>query len=117
MPLACAARNHPYDTLRVTDPSLRPALTALFADRFEGLSTAPRERAVAAVDVQRNDDRRVRALCAKLVALGPPEYQPTYMVAHGPGAVLGESEEPPVREIDQASGWKKALTFVNCPTS
>ena len=104
-----------YDTLRVTDPSARAALTALFVDRFEDISTAQRDRVGTAINALVQNDSRVGALCAKLAALGPPEYRPTYMIAHGLATVVGEQREPPIREIDRASGWEEALTFARCP--
>ena len=37
------------------------------------------------------------------------------MIAHGLQAFLNDSDEPAVREIETPEGWKKALSFVNCP--
>ena len=104
-----------YDTLRVTDPSAHSALNALIAVRFEDISMAQRGRVGTAVEALVHDAPRVRALCAKLAALGPPDYRPTYMIAHGLGTVVGEQEGPPVRKIDRASGWQESLTYVKCP--
>ena len=101
--------------MRVTDESAHAALTALFADRFADISARQHDRVGTAIDGLAGDASRVVALCAKLRDLGPPEYWPTYMLAHGLGTLIGEQEEPQVREIDRSAGWKKALTFTKCP--
>ena len=106
-----------YDTLRVTDESAHAALTALFADRFADIPSTQRDRVATAIDALADDRDRVGALCAKLADLGPPEYWPTYMLAHGLGTLVGEEKEPAVRNIDRAAGWKQALSFTNCPES
>ena len=61
------------------------------------------------------DDKRFRGLCTMLSALGPPRYRPTYMIAHGLGSFPATQEESPLREIDTAAGWRKALGYAKCP--
>ncbi|MXY57740.1 MAG: hypothetical protein F4029_11150 [Gammaproteobacteria bacterium] len=106
-----------YDTLRVTDTSAHAALSALFAEQFADISSAQRDRAGTAIDALAGDDARVGALCANLADLEPPEYLPTYMLAHGLAHLIGDEKEPPLREIDRAAGWREALTFTKCPES
>ncbi len=104
-----------YDTLRVTDPTAHAAVTALFADRFLGLSRSQRRRVLRAVEKLRGDEKRIGGLCATLAAVGPPRYRPTYMIAHGLMSFPGMPKESPLREIDTVAGWRKVLVeFVNC---
>ena len=106
-----------YDTLRVTDPSAHAAQGALFLDRFEDISRSQRRRLLRAVDRREGDEKRLGELCAMLVAVGPPRYRPTYMIAHGLLSFPGMPKEvTAVREIDRAEGWRKTLVeFVKCP--
>ena len=105
-----------YDTLRVTDPTAHAALGALFADRFAYISRSQRRRVFRAVDKLHRDEKRVGGLCATLSAAGPPRYRPTYMIAHGLMSFPGMPKKSPLREIDTAAGWRKALVeFVKCP--
>ena len=103
-----------YDTLRVTDETAHAALSALFADRFAEASDAQVERLMEAGDAFNADADRHGKVCAVLTSLGPPDYRPDYMIAHGMQAFLDDSDEPPVREIDREAAWRTALEFVNC---
>ena len=103
-----------YDTLRVTDTTAHAALTTLFADRFADASETQVQQVLQAVDEFQNDPDRHQEVCKLLGALGPPEYRPDYMIAHGIEAFLEDSTKRPVREIDSDAGWRTALEFVNC---
>ncbi len=104
-----------YDTLRVADQSAHAALGALFADRFGGISKSQADRYMDAFRALVADGKRLGGLCSMLSALGPPEYRPTYMIAHGLGSFPGMVEGSPLREIDTAAGWRKALGYAKCP--
>ena len=104
-----------YDTLRVADPSAHAALGALFVDRFAGISKSQADRYMDAFRALVGDGKRLRGVCTMLSALGPPQYRPTYMIAHGLESFPDMREGSPLREIDTAAGWRKALRYANCP--
>ena len=104
-----------FDTLRVTDKSAHIALTALFVDRFGGLAEAQEKEIFTAIEVLTDNGDRHHKLCTVLRRVGPPNYRPTYMIAHGLQPFLNDSDEPAVRKIDTSEGWEKALSYVNCP--
>ena len=53
--------------------------------------------------------------CDLLARVGPPDYRPDYMIAHGIKAVTG-SDEPALRDdFDAGATWKTVLTqFLRC---
>ena len=55
------------------------------------------------------------AQCDLLARLGPPNYRPDYMIAHGMKAVAGSDEPPLKADFDADATWKSVLTnFLRC---
>lgn len=53
--------------------------------------------------------------CALHRELGPPDYRPDYMIAHGIKAVTGSDEPPLKSDFDAAATWDAVLTnFLRC---
>ena len=103
-----------FDTLRVTDLSAHAALSALFVAQAEGTSLSDRQALLSAVESLTAETDRSGHLCEVLSALDPPDYYPTYMIAHGLAAFIPENDEPPLQEIDRANGWREALGYIDC---
>lgn len=107
-----------FDTLRVEDESAHQAILVL---QINSLETLPQDRAQAFRDhLKANLDpksSRLQKLCAKIEMIGPPSYEPIYMIQHGMGAFI-ESEENQEIETNAAAAWTESLDgYLHCPKS
>jgi hypothetical protein len=64
-----------------------------------------------------NSPDALRAMCAEIKTVGPPNYYPAYMVQHGINAFTGGSPSGSVKaDFNVQEAWEKALVvFLNCP--
>lgn len=108
-----------FDGQRVTDPTAAQARDALsiqvgqtlkngdptvFGEWSRVMNTAMQQGSPLTPDQ-----------CALLAKVGPPDYRPDYMIAHGMKAATG-SDEPALKEdFDAAATWKTVMTqFLRC---
>jgi hypothetical protein len=98
-----------YDTRRVSDATAHQAVNALQATNLVALPD-DQKRAFLAY-FQRSAEPgspTIVKICSELRRVGPPQYEPSYMIQHGVGAVLGEKNQvPPDFDPDQA--WLEVM--------
>lgn len=93
-----------YDTKRVSDPSAHQAVNALQATHMVALPD-DQKRAFLTYFKRSAEpgSTTVVQICSELRRVGPPQYEPTYMIQHGLAAVTGEKQAiPPDFDADQA---------------
>jgi hypothetical protein len=99
-----------YDTKRVADTSAHQAIGALQA-RY--LWTLPEDRKLAFVEYLETSaaagTKLGRRVCAELRRVGPPAYEPLYMIRHGMNAVLGSGPSAPPDGFSQDVAWASVL--------
>lgn len=107
-----------YDTLRVSDKTSHQALLVLQMQAFTHIPMADRKLFSAEAKRTFQDEKEVAKVCAEIRQLGPPDYDPIYMIQHGMGAFSKGSTNPAiVAGFDQESSWEKALaTILRCPS-
>lgn len=105
-----------FDMMRVRDESAHQAIAALQRENLGSLSSERAqafqhhlaEKFAAASDA-------LRELCEEIERVGPPRYEPIYMVQHGMEA-FGQPGEGRSRTTDPAAGWDEALSgYLGCP--
>jgi len=101
-----------YDVERIADKTVSGGLTILMQDVGDGL-TDDRKRAFLAATVSLHDDPKKHAqFCARVAALGPPKYLPTYLISHGLGLTGARpgGEDGLVTHFDHAAVWASLLS-------
>lgn len=98
-----------YDVRRVSDITAHQAVNALQATNLVALPD-DQKRAFLAY-FQRSAEPgspTILKICSELRRVGPPQYEPTYMIQHGVNAVQGEKNQvPPGFDPDQA--WLEVM--------
>jgi hypothetical protein len=105
-----------FDTLRVPDITAHDAFVVIEQntppDKKEG--EALRE---AFTPYEPSDGPKMKAFCADIKRLGPPNYYPAYMVRHGMGAIIGAGGGL-AANFDAKAAWKQSLTtWLHCDVS
>jgi hypothetical protein len=104
-----------FDKLRVADETAHDA-GELVRSQSNFIPTP--EQAVAAmkaISEASNDPQAVRATCAQIKKIGPPNYFPDYMFAYGLEALNGKPKRL-VTPFDAAAAWKSSLdSYLHCP--
>lgn len=99
------------DARRVTDSTARQAITVLqmeavsnlSKDELNSFSTAVKERLA-------DGSQSLKDICAKILAIGAPDYRPYYMIQHGMGAFAGQGTGSGVNSaIDVNAELKEGL--------
>ena len=104
-----------FDSQRVSDVSAHDAFQAIEAN-------IPQDEKVKAglqpvfEKYKAANSPEMAKFCTDLKHLGPPNYYPAYMVAHGMGAFLGTGGL--VKDFDAKKGWKTAVDqYMHCDVS
>jgi hypothetical protein len=107
-----------YDARRVADPSAHQAGALLRTLALQRLSEPQRQALAAAISSTTDDPDRMPQLCATLERIGPPTYQPAYMLRHGLQARRGGPASPGRDLVDgfqAAEAWEQVLdSFLRC---
>ncbi len=98
-----------YDTKRVPDKTAHQAIMVL---QLENMSALPDEKKRAFGEyferVSVPGSPSATAICDELRRVGPPQYEPRYMIQHGMGAASGQPSAPP-SDFDSAATWSAVL--------
>jgi hypothetical protein len=101
-----------FDTRRVADTTAHQAISVLQFQIFNAMNQAQNMGIDTAVQAQVAD---MAAFCAVLSSMGPPEYDPGYMIAHGMCAVLDTGRPDLVDGFDAEAAWGEVLrTAMTC---
>ncbi|GEA10875.1 hypothetical protein [Alteromonas sp. KUL49] len=97
-----------FDTERVSDNTAHQAISVLRMNTFGALAPKQVEAFQAALNSIKTEE-----ICTSLQKIGPPSYQPTYMIQHGMGAFMGQSSNGGiVNGFDSDSAWQKSLSTI-----
>jgi hypothetical protein len=104
-----------FDTLRVADESAHqviPALRHLLFSQLDETSTKEFQASAKSYSPGGSDHDD---LCVQIRTLGPPTYDPTYMLSHGLSAITGNGGGV-TPGFDAATAWQFSLSnYLNCP--
>lgn len=104
---ALAGAETAYDTARVGDPSAGDLRAALAKRELARLDASKRDALMAELRAGLADPARLPAKCAEIAKVGPPTYDPSYL--------LGKPAEIPAG-FDPAAAWRSALAvYLHCP--
>ena len=105
-----------YDSMRVADQSAHQAQTVLRMNFANSLTESEKKAFMARLSAVAGDPASLATLCARIRAIGPPNYHPTYMIQHGMGAFVGSGGNGLVSNFDSSSAWDKSLdAYLHCP--
>jgi len=105
-----------FDIERVRDVSAHQAKPALQAESLGTLSPAQQAAFTRSLSATTADTAATARLCAELRRIGPPSYEPHYMIQHGLEALGGDPQEGTPAEFDAAATWAEILaTRMKCP--
>ena len=105
-----------YDSMRVADQSAHQAQTVLRLNFANSLTEEQKKQFMGRLSATASDPSSLAKLCGRIREVGPPNYQPTYMIQHGMGAFTGAKGNGLVSNFDSAAAWEKALdTYLHCP--
>jgi hypothetical protein len=94
-----------FDAARIADKTAAGGVTILTMSVGEGLADAQKKGFMSAVLSLHDDPAKHKEYCAQIAALGPPDYYPDYLIAHGVGQVTGLDPN-----FDRAEGWQTLLS-------
>ncbi len=102
-----------FDTLRVSDKTAHQAISVLRFNLLGSLDQKALEDFQTALKKISEDNTK---LCQNLEDLGPPMYQPEYMIQHGMGTFSGSNNSNGLIEgFNSEVSWKDSLaTIANC---
>jgi len=104
---ALAGAETAFDTARVTDPAARELHVALSKRELARLGEAERSALMAQLRASLTDSARLPGKCAEIRKVGPPTYEPSYL--------LGKPVQIPAG-FDPVATWKSALAaYLHCP--
>ncbi|MFB6230541.1 MAG: hypothetical protein ABEL04_05230 [Salinibacter sp.] len=108
-----------YDAERVEDKTAHGAFQAKMGTAFKALPESTRKTVLAEMKTLLKNAEARAPVCERLQAIGPPTYQPAYMVAHGMGAMTekmkgGDVAYEPPTDFDAEKAWMTALEYANC---
>ncbi len=116
-----------FDAKRMTDRSAAAAIGALNHETLGDISARQKTGFLQAMErLQETDGDLFQATCATVERIGPPDYVPIYMLAHGLSAIRFDGGEPvfmtraeltkKLRPSNRNRLWEEALKDVNgCP--
>ena len=105
-----------YDTMRVSDQSAQQAQNVVQIKYMDSLTEDQKKTYMAKLSSVASNPEKLASLCDDIRKIGPPSYQPTYMIQHGMGAFLGGGVNGLVSNFDSAPAWEKSLgTYLHCP--
>lgn len=100
-----------YDAVRVTDKTAGQAGSALIVNTFANIKPDIKAKFGAAVEKDTKDPASIQRICEQIVAIGPPDYYPEYMILHGMKAFTGNPHEGAI-----ASDFNKTATWAELQT-
>lgn len=104
-----------FDAARVADTTAHQAVAAASVEVFGSM---PPEKIAKFDEATKTAIASVEfktAFCSELRRVGPPSYNPRYMIQHGMSAFTGRSGDGLVPGFDAAKAWDDVLaTFVRC---
>jgi hypothetical protein len=104
-----------FDALRVPDDSAHDAFQVLMANDPIDEDDQPIFQKLLEAYTTPGSPEFLRK-CAAIKKLGPPTYEPVYMIRHGMGAFLGAGEGTP-KDFDRHVAWKTAVGgYLHCNT-
>jgi hypothetical protein len=102
-----------FDTKRVPDISAQDAFQVLMANDPIDEDDQPIFQKLLEAYTTPGSPEFVRK-CAAIEKLGPPTYEPVYMIRHGMGAFLGAGAGTP-KDFDARAAWKGSLgSYLHC---
>jgi hypothetical protein len=105
-----------FDTLRVADKTAHQAVAALQVTHLN--SVEPEHKSALQKVLKEIAEPKSAALaqiCGYLKAMGPPSYQPTYMLQHGMSAFTGKGGGT-TAGFNSAEAWATSLdSYLHCP--
>lgn len=103
-----------FDTKRVPDISAQDAFQVLMANDPIDEDDQPVFQKLLEASAQGSPE--FLRQCAVIKKLGPPTYDPVYMIRHGMGAFLGAGAGTP-KDFDAHVAWKTAMSsYLHCNT-
>jgi len=105
-----------FDSRRVADTTAHQAVQMLTLKASEALTDQERNALVVEIKkYQQQETPQHQVFCAALVADGPPDYYPEYMVGHGMNAVMGLPGDGLVEGFEPVSAWQDVVSvFMQC---
>lgn len=107
-----------FDIQRITDKSVSGGLSILMMDAGDGLTDAQKQGFLAAAKALQDDPRKHSEFCARVAAVGPPDYIPVYLTSHGAGVPDGRRSDKNGLDPDfaRAGSWARLLSDgLRCP--
>ncbi len=104
-----------FDMLRVTDKTAHQAWQVLLMNNAPDDATRAKIEPVFRKYLAPDAPEHI-ALCKALKKLGPPSYDPTYMIQHGMGAFMGGGAKGKIAaDFDAKQSWKLVLDkYLHC---
>ncbi len=107
-----------FDALRVVDATAHDAFSALLAQDFDSLEENRKTHMGQEIQRTADDKTELASICAKIRGIGPPDYQPEYMIQHGMDAFTGIKGDGLVANFNPTTGWNEALEkAAHCTTT
>lgn len=99
-----------FDMDRVADKTAHQAISVMKIEiaNFIGKRATAKLKQAALDLISDTNAPQFVTLCQKLRALGVPKHDPTYMINHGMGAILGEGGKKIVNNFNAKSAWDRA---------
>jgi hypothetical protein len=106
-----------FDQQRVRDESGHTALVELNIWIFGGYPRSIMDQLrTVAERLRDHEDSIFRDTCAAIARLGPPDYQPDYLIGRGEFLPRKNADDWMTEAFDPAKAWQKALVEINqCP--
>ena len=104
-----------YDIMRVADESAHDASMPMRLRAFQPIGGQRMKQFAMQYSEYIHDNNNHRALCQRLLRIGPPHYFPRYMTQHGMDAFLKPNAADQLKKIDPAANWHKILSdYAQC---
>lgn len=109
-----------FDASRVADTTASDTGAVLIRNTFEAIPAAAKKKFGAAINAAFSDKSVKDYLCGWVQEVGPPSYQPTYMLMHGMNAVTAGLTKTSLPEEllpvpDPSGRWKAiATSYLHC---
>jgi hypothetical protein len=105
-----------FDTLRVRDRTAHQARMMLPMLALQNLEPGRLELVRAELLRVAKDPAELAAACREMRRIGPPAYEPRYMIEHGMAAMTGSRDPALVAGFDPVAAWKQTLDrAAHCP--
>jgi hypothetical protein len=98
-----------FDIQRIADKTVGGGITILIMNVGDGLTDPQKQGFMAAVKTLNDDPQTHAAFCVRALAIGPPQYIPTYLIVHGLGATGPRDANGLKPDFDSARSWAVLL--------